>query len=403
MKKTLLLMLCMSVVILSSCWDAIELSEIGLVYVTGFDLDDNGDDRVTVLSVQPFGQGSEQTQLATTWIGTASGKSAFEAMRNLRSISTRSLVWIHNKVIIIGKKKAESGISNIIDLLTRNREIRYDNTIFVTDGTAEQLLQIPADIDKGLPREILGAIENAKEWSKSFGLEIKDLAVESINEYSQGFVVGNISYYNSKLLPFSIDRVEYLKMVWKGSDQRIIYMSGGGVIDNNMLKGWLSPNELRGYLFLTNRIDRGVVQTINLTDFGIDVALEILKSKTEITFPKVSSESIAAEVGVKVVCQVVEIKGVAPEHSISFVEMLEKEVGNAIASEIYLVLDKAQNQMRTDFLGAHKAFSRKHRKEWQMIRGNWCEFFSKIPFTCKVDVLVQNEGLLRRTYKSGGS
>lgn len=402
MRKALLLILCISMVFITSCWDAIELSDVGLVFITGFDLDENGNDRVTILSVQPYGQSTQQTQQATTWIGTASGKSALEAMRNLRSISTRSLVWIHNKIIIIGKKKAESDISNIIDLIMRTRQIRYDNTILITDGSAEELLQTPADIDKSLSREILGIIENATEWSKGYDLELKDIAVESINEHSQGYVIGNVGFYNTEKLTFSIDRQEYLKMFWKDSAQRIIYMSGGGVISNNRLIGWLSPNELRGHLLVSNKIKHGIVQTVNLSDIGIDIAVEILNSKTEITFPDVSSENITGEIGVKVVCQVVEIKGVAPEHSMTFIEKLGKEVGNAIASEIYLVLDRAQNQLQTDFLGIHKIFRAKHRKEWLLLKGNWCEYFCNIPFTCKVDVKIQNEGLLSRTFKSEG-
>ena len=65
--------------------------------MTGFDLDEDGQDRVSVLSVQPFGQANMQGETSRTWIGTASGKSAFEAMRNLRRTSTRTLVWVHNK------------------------------------------------------------------------------------------------------------------------------------------------------------------------------------------------------------------------------------------------------------------------------------------------------------------
>ena len=56
MKKYLVIILCISCIFLSSCWDSQELSDIGLVVMTGFDLDDNGLDRVTVLSVQPSGR-----------------------------------------------------------------------------------------------------------------------------------------------------------------------------------------------------------------------------------------------------------------------------------------------------------------------------------------------------------
>lgn len=402
MKKVLVILLSVFMVFITSCWDARELSEIGLVVATGFDLDENGHDKVTVLSVQPYGQGTGQVESATVWIGTASGRSAYEALRNLRNISTRTLAWMHNKIIILGKKKAESDISNIIDLITRNQEIRYDNTVLLTEGTAEELLHIPSDIDISLVRELLGIIDNTEEWSKGFALEIKDIAVESIEEHSQGFVIGNVGFYNSVQLPLSIDRQEYLKMYWKNSPVPIIYSRGGGVIISNRLAGWLSPNELRGYLFISDNIKTGVVLTVNLTDFGVDVAVEIVNSKTGISFPDVSPNNITAEINVKMECRISEIKGAAPEHSMDFIDELEKEIGTIIASEIYSTLNQAQNQFRADFTGLHKTFSKKHPKEWKEIKGNWCEYFSRIPVTCTVDAFVQNEGLLNRTFRNGG-
>ncbi|UZQ85092.1 hypothetical protein ODU73_002196 [Thermoclostridium stercorarium] len=148
MKKCLIILLCFSSIFLCSCWDARELSDIGIVVMTGFDLDHDGNQRVTVLSVQPFGQTQNQENVATTWIGTAAGKSTFDALRNLRRTSTRSLTWMHNKIILIGEEKARQGISDITDLLTRNSEFRYGNLIFVTPGEASEMMQVPANLEK---------------------------------------------------------------------------------------------------------------------------------------------------------------------------------------------------------------------------------------------------------------
>ena len=402
MKKMLLLLLCLSAVFMTSCWDATELSDIGLVIATGFDLDDDGNDRVTVLSVQPSGNAKEQGGVSSTWIGTASGESAFEALRNLRSISMRRLAWMHNKIVVIGKKKAESNIGNIIDLLLRHKEIRYDNTIFVTEGTAEELFQVPPDLDKSLPKELLGIIDVTKEWSKGYALRIKDIGVESISEHMQGFVIGNLGFYDTERLSFSINRQEYLKMYWKDSPQSIVYIRGAGVIDNNKLVGWLSPEELRGYLIISNKIDRGVIETVNVADRGIDVSVEIIHLKSKISFPNVSLDSITAEVNVEARCQILEIKGAAPEHSMTFIEVIEKEIENSIAEEIYMTLESSQSRLGCDFTGFYRHFSAKYKKEWEQLKGNWCVNFSRMPITCKVNVTIQNEGLLSRTMKVGG-
>lgn len=402
MKKALLILLCLSAVFMTSCWDATELSDIGLVIATGFDLDDEGFDRVTVLSVQPSGKGTEKGEMSSTWIGTASGESALEALRNLRSISTRRLAWMHNKIFVIGKKKAESDISNIIDFLLRHREIRYDNKIFVTEGTVEELFQVPPDLDKGLSKELLGLIDITEEWSKGYALSIKDIGVESISEHMQGFVIGNVGFYDTNRLSFSINRQEYLKMYWKDRPKSVVYIRGAGVIDNNKLVGWLSPDELRGYLIISNKVKSGVVETVKVEEKGIDVVVEVLQSKTKISFPKVSSDNITAEVSVEAKCQVLEIKGSAPEHSMTFIEVIEKEIENSIAEEIYMTLESSQSRIGCDFTGFYRHFSAKYKKEWEQLKGNWCVNFSKMPITCKVNVTIQNEGLLSRTMKVGG-
>ena len=402
MKKMLLLFICFSAVFMTSCWDATELNDVGLVIATGFDLDDDGFDRVTVLSIQPSGNVKEQGGASTTWIGTASGESAFEALRNLRSISTRKLSWMHNKMVVIGKKKAESDIGNIIDLLLRYREMRYDNTIFVTEGTIEELFQVPPALDMSLTRELLGIISVISEWSKGYALSIKDIGVESISEHMQGYVIGNIGFYETERLPVSEKREEYLKMYWKDSPQPIVYIRGAGVIDNNKLVGWLSPEELRGYLIISNKISSGVLETVNVTEKGIDVAVEILHLKSKISFPKVSLDNVTAEVSVEAKCRIQEVKGAAPEHSMTFIELVEEKIENSIATEIYMALESSQNRLLCDFTGFHKEFSAKHKKEWEKLQGNWCINFSRMPITCKVNVDIQNEGLLSRTFKVEG-
>lgn len=369
--------------------------------MTGFDLDDDGLERVTVLSVQPFGP-QDQANVATTWIGTASGNSAFDALRNLRRTSTKSLIWVHNKLILIGEEKAKHGISNITDLLTRNSEFRYDNSIFVTPGKAYDMMQVPANLEKNLFRELLGIIEGAGEWGKGFALDVKDLSLNSLASYQHGFVIGNMGFYYSSKVPFTIDFQEYLKLFWKDTEQPIAYVSGASVIDKDRLVGWLSPRELRGYLILNNEITGSFSISKEIPDSDHKITAEITDTKTEIEFTHISDEEVHATVKVRASGTLTEVQGDMPKHDEVFMEKVQNILADEITSEIYSVINRAQNELRTDFTGFHNIFRVKYPKLWEKFRRNWCEVFCRIPVSYDVSVIIRYRGLMGRTFHSEG-
>lgn len=399
MKRVLAAGLFVSIFFLSACWDANELNDIGIVVMTGFDLDDDGQERVTVLSVQPFGQASMQGETSRTWVGTASGKSSFEAMRNLRRTSTRTLVWVHNKIVLIGEKKASTDIGNIVDLLTRTREFRYDNTVFITNGRADKMMEVPANLEKSLFLELLGIIENSGEWSKGYALSIKDLSLNTSSAYEHGFVIGNMGFYNTERVPFSIDHQEYLKLYWKDNEEPISFISGGGVINEGKLVAWLTPVELRGYLIISGQVDKSFTRYAEIPEENLDVTIDIINVKTEISFPSVGKE-IRAMVKTRAAGMLSEVDGFIPERNPSYIKYLEKKLANEIELEMKQIVNLAQNELRSDFLNFHKSFSIEHPSEWKKVKSNWCEIFCNIEVDYDVKLKIQSEGLLSRTYNS---
>lgn len=397
MKRYLAFLICIFCIFLSGCWDAKELSDIGLVVMTGFDLEKDNSVRVTVMSVQPFGQTQNQESVATTWLGTASGKSAFEALRNLRRTSTRSLTWMHNKIILIGEEKAKQGISDLTDLLTRNSEFRYGNLIFVTHGNAYEMMQVPANLEKSLFRELLGIIEGAGEWAKGFALNVKELSLNSLASYQHGFVIGNMGFYYTDKTPFSIDFQEYLKLYWKDTEQPIAYVSGGSVIDKDRLVGWLSPTELRGYLILNNKIEKSFSIYKDFPSEGFKITVDVTDIKSEIEFPIVSGEEIHSTVKVKAKGFITELSGKLPDYDEEFINEIENLLAEEIASELYSVIYKAQNDLRTDFIGFHELFRVKYPKQWKKLKDNWCEVFCRIPVSYDVTLKIRHRGLMGRS------
>ena len=121
------------------------------------------------------------------------------------------------------------------------------------------------------------------------------------------------------------------------------------------------------------------------------MTVDIIDLKTEITFPEVSEDEIRALVKVKCTAELQETDGVVPIHDAAVMEEVEEHLSNELISELILVVRRAQNELRSDFIGFHKQFSIAYPKQWKELEENWCEVFSNIAIAYDVDVKIMRQ------------
>ncbi len=130
----------------TGCWNAREINELAFVLSIALDKTDDGF-KITaqfakpdIYSKKPYGGGDDKGK--SFWVLSSTGKTIFEAIRNMASISSRRIFWSHIKVIIISEELARSNTLEIFDFFSRNPELRLRTLVSVTPGEAGKLYEI---------------------------------------------------------------------------------------------------------------------------------------------------------------------------------------------------------------------------------------------------------------------
>lgn len=390
-KRTLTASVLILVLLLQTgCWGKTELNEIGIVTITGVDLEPDGSIRITVTSIQPESTGTAAPPRTFTWIGTAVGKNIMDAAKNLRITANKHLTWIHNSVIIIGQKAAEQKMDAVIDFFSRNREVRFSSYILVAEGTAYDILQTPADVQSDLSKEIFGVINNAPEWSKTYVATARDFMV-SHAENCGNYITGRIAVAYEKGRTYSPPREEYDKMELSGRKYPTVIIEGCAAFKKGIMTGWLGTDETRGYLWITGDIQTATV--VSKLDDG-DVAYENNFSKSSVE-ASIDGKEISFLVKVESKGTLVEQTTAHDVRREEVMKEIEDKISQEIKREMELCVKKLQEQYKTDVLGFQNILHKKDPKLWKELRKDWEDkYFPNIQISYEVKVTIVRTGKL---------
>ncbi|MEN6326943.1 MAG: Ger(x)C family spore germination protein [Syntrophomonas sp.] len=351
---------------LPGCWDANEINQLGFVLSVALDKADDGY-KVTAqiakpetYSKTPSGSGTSEKE-KPYWVASATGKSIFEAIRNMSTTAPRRIFWAHIKVIIIGEELARSDIHEVLDFFTRNPELRLRTLVAVTPGEAAKFLEIVPMMEKDPADDLEKIIENRSLSGKGHRVMLKNF-LEDYLDPAANPVASRIVLNKSEGSP-------------------MLELNGAAVFRKNKMAGWLDGKETKGLLWIKNEI-KGSVMVISCPFDGQPITLEIKEGKTSFE-SNVENGIPNYQIKVKVTGNLVE-QGCATDFTDQkAIKALEGTLEKAIKDDIQPTLTTAQN-LKVDFLGFNEVLHRQHKEEWMQLSENWSEVFSEAAF--KIDV-----------------
>ena len=147
MKKCtfVLLILCL---LLSGCWDRRELNEISITLAMAIDKVED-EYQLTVQVVVPSEVSMQTgTGRSTVTLFQSKGETVYEAIRKLTIDSPRKVYPGHLQMLVIGEELAREGISESLELLSRDWELRSDFYVVVArDVTAAEILNVSTTLE----------------------------------------------------------------------------------------------------------------------------------------------------------------------------------------------------------------------------------------------------------------
>lgn len=260
-KKTLIIgLIIMNCFSMSSCFSYKDINKVLFITAVIIDVDSIGNPVVYseafkgVRGVAP--QGMDERIL---FKGT--GKTMFEAIRNMNSTSSYKLNYTQNKAIIFTQNAAELGLDNFIDILDRDQEFLIRPYIAVYLGDPEKLIKLNIAQDKYIGLFLVQLIENIGASSRSVKLDLNQ-------------------FYNQRNMEDKTNVVTIIDIT-KDTLEPKLQVNGGAVIKNDKMVSILSRDEGQGFNFLMNTISGGTLEITNPCDINKFVTLEIKKSKTK--------------------------------------------------------------------------------------------------------------------------
>lgn len=353
---------------IAGCWDAREINELGFVLSVGLDKTDYGF-KVTaeIANPQTYSKTSGTGQkVKPFWIVSGTGKTIFEAIRNMSAISSRRIFWSHIKVILIGEQLAKEDTLEIFDFFSRNPELRLRTFVAITPGEAGNLLEVTPQMEKDPATYLEEIINSETSTGKSYKILLKD--------FLEDYLDSNISPVTSRII---LD---------KSKSEPTLKTSGAYVFRGNKLADSLDEVQTRGLLWIKNKMNEAVI-VVNSPIDDRPVTIEIKKSKS--SFNSYFDNGVPnLTINVKVDAIITEQAGKTNYNDIEKLTELENAAEKIISEDIQSSVTKSKD-LQVDFIGFSRVLNRQHKEEWHQISSNWHKLIenAQVDIDVKVNII----------------
>ncbi|MBL3729700.1 Ger(x)C family spore germination protein [Lysinibacillus sp. HST-98] len=385
MKKTSIFLFILFALFISGCEGKRELNELAIVVAMGIDKVENGYE-VTLQVVNPSSVSSKQGNSGQSSVVTyhATGKSVFEAIREMTTVTPRKPYFSHIQILVLGKELAKNGISESLDFFSRDHELRSDFYVIVSDETsAREILSIFTPLEKIPASKLYNSLEvSDKAWAPTTHIHIHDL-IKEISEKGKNAVLTNIRIVGEADLGKERINIEKIEPTAN------LKYSGLALFKQDKLVGTLTENESKGYNYIKNNVKNtlGIIACPK----GGNLSVEITNAKTKMK-GKVKNGVPSINLKINIKQNVGEVNCSIDLSKKKTNDYINKKTEARIKKIVEEALDAIQKDYRADVLGFGEAIYRADYKEWKKIKNEWGEIFPYVKVNVSVDVETTGSG-----------
>lgn len=367
----------MTLILLTGCWNRIEINDIAIVTAMGFDLTESDEIHLSLQVAIPSKLGSSGptggSSEKSTFVISETGSTIAEAFRNIQGKLARTIFFSQSRIVIIGEEFAKKSVSHVIDFQTRYAEPRINSFIMVTKGEAFNLI-------KSIPKFESISAEEMKEMAKlDVSLKIY------IRDFLNMLLTDGIEPFAPKII------LKPLEVNTKNKSENTLAVDGIAVFKKDKLIGWMSAEETRGLLWLRNEMEKGVITTKVPDDKGGGyISMEIDRAEVKVV-PIIKNQDLKLDVNIITELSVIENDSQLELFDTKVIEDIQKEINNQIKNRVQMVVDKGQEEYNSDIFGFGHLVYQKYPKEWNAnYKNNWDQKFQEL------EVSIQSKALIRR-------
>jgi len=376
-KMLTILLLFLSSLLLTGCWDRREVNDTALVLGTAIDTEKGKQIKLTVQVLIPQTASSQQQggggsgPSSQVLIRSAIGENMADAMSKLQVELPRKIFWGHCKTYMIGEKLARKGdLHEQIDFLLRHPEPRERALLFVSKGEAADILEFRPTLE-------LYVGEGLRKLSV-----MHIFASVTIKDFEQ-MLTGDAG---GALLPV----IKIVQVKNGNKEETVPSITGTAIFKKDKMVGQIDLKVTRGLLWLRNEVEATAV-TVKPKK-GESISLDPIRETTKLIptikngkwgiLAKITSEGTIVQNGSN-------LDVMSPQ----ITKRVEKDVEKDIKERINQSLKQVKKGMDVDVFGFADAFHRKYPKEWAKVKDHWDTVLPDVYVKVDIKTRVRRPGL----------
>lgn len=378
--------------LLTGCWSRQELNELAITLAVGVDKYDD-QYKVTAQIVNP-GEVASNKSGGNSPISTYTsyGDTVHTAIRSMTTKSPRKIYAAHLRLFVIGEELAkEEGIGKVLDLISRDPEVRTDFFIIVTKDTkAEQVLKILSiPLEKIPANKIFESLRTSeKAWAATSTITLDELITDLISDGKNPLITGLQINGNPK----SAETMDDLR---RTSSPTVLNFVGLAAFKKDKLVGWLNEKESKGANYIRDKVNDTIIE-VKCPNEGL-IGIKLIRSKADVTSSvKDQKPMVTVSVEGESVISDVECTDINLTKNTT-IRDLEKRVEEEIKGEIEAAIEKA-HEYKTDIFGFGEVVHEENPKYWRGNKKNWDEEFVNLPVNLNVDIKIRRIGTVGNSF-----
>lgn len=385
-------------IFLTGCWDRIELNDISIVSGLAVDKGKDMKYRLTVelVNASQFSpnKGGGDASSAITY--SLEGDSVSELLHKMNVGISRRLIFSHTRVVYISEEVAKAGVLEFLDFLDRSGQFRNDFNILVTrDEMAEEFTKITFPVQRVPALKVQRQTQSLmEEWGGDPNVRLTDF-ISAITSKGRNPVAAAVKLSGSPEKGSMTENNQKLDV------DALIEMDGMAVFESEKLKGFLSLQDTRNYLW-TQKMKNTSLTVVCSKEEGKEENTLFNDVRVTETHSKLKVDTVNGRVVLKV-----KINGETRLEATQCIEDLtkidtydkfEKETNEYVEAQIKSTIEKVQKEYKADIFGFGEAYNRQHHKEYKKVEAKWDEIFAQAEVQVKVDLHLRRSGVRGKSF-----
>lgn len=389
-----ILLLAALLTILPGCWSRKELNELAIVMAMGIDYVESGYEvSIQVLKSTEIGKKESKASGGSPVITYKTvGKTIPEALQRMLSVAPRVPYLSHIRVLIFGESLARRGVSDTLDFISRNQQLRTDFFMLVSKGCkAAEILDVVTSFENIPANSLYSSILlSEKKWAVTGKVTLQQFVTQMERQGSNPVLPGVQVVGDEKVGESQANRDRVVPVT-------LLKHIGLAVFNRDRLVGWLGEPLSKSTNYALNQVNTtsGYVES----EEGGIVGFEVRRTEGEIKVSMGPDDIPEFTVQLMMEADLNAVQSMVDLRKSETIDKINRQIEHKLDSYITKDLRTIQEKYGTDIFGFGEAFHRKYPKRWRSIRNQWDEHFRKSKITVKSKVAIRRIGSIVQPVK----